>query len=268
MRAAAILTFHDAIELFLHLASEVLDAEPRSKELMAYFGPIDAKLAPKSLAQRESVKRLNKSRVSLKHAGTMPSRLDVDDFRAITAGFFTENTPLVFNVDLDAVSLANLIELDEARNAVLEAEKFIAAGQYPDALHSLAVALTRELKGRRIEHDSSARFLLSLLGDEGRKVASAINSLQQNVEALFVDVELLRHGIDMNRYDIFRSLTPGVSIAAAGNILSMGSRPRATKEEARFCYDFVIDTILNLQERQAELSEMSVPPIRHLRRLL
>jgi hypothetical protein len=93
---AAVLTFHDSIELFFQLASEVLNAGGSDLPFMKYFDALDDKLKPRTLGQRHSVQRMNKARVAIKHHGTMPSRADVEVFRVNVADFFAENTPLVF----------------------------------------------------------------------------------------------------------------------------------------------------------------------------
>jgi hypothetical protein len=74
--AAAILTFHDAIELFNQLACEYLDIDTIGKgskqiNFIEYWDLISLKLS-QPLPQKESMNRLNKARVALKHHGNLP----------------------------------------------------------------------------------------------------------------------------------------------------------------------------------------------------
>lgn len=62
----SILTFHDAVELFLQLTSEYLNVGKKIIHFMEYFTLISNKIEGKDLSQKESIRRLNTARVSLK----------------------------------------------------------------------------------------------------------------------------------------------------------------------------------------------------------
>jgi len=71
---------------------------------------------------------------------------------------------------------------------------------------------------------------------------------------LSYEVQLLQHGIDTRQLELFRELTPSVFIAAAGNRTMVGSgKPNPTGGGIQFCYDFVVDTVLDLQEQGAQV---------------
>src|SRR5437762_11798680 len=59
LNMVGILLFHDAVELFLALASEYLDAGKTGKEFLAYWEPINQKLPNKDFGQKDSMNRLN-----------------------------------------------------------------------------------------------------------------------------------------------------------------------------------------------------------------
>lgn len=93
--ASALLTFHDAIELFLQLAAEHLHVQIRyPKDHFVDYWP---KLADAGAAIpfSEAMKRLNDARVSLKHRGVLPRRSDLVDFGAIVPDFLRRATQLV-----------------------------------------------------------------------------------------------------------------------------------------------------------------------------
>jgi hypothetical protein len=250
---AAILTSHDSIELFLQLAAEVLNAGGPIHEFMKYFDGLDQKLAPRTLSQRDSMLRLSKARAALKHHGTMPSRAAVEGFRVNAGDFFAENTPLVFGISIEEVSLAYLIERAEVREALIEADKCLAENRRGDSLLPLALALAREFRARRLDSRYRGPGRLPLRGDEGRLIAGAVKHLDGTVERLSREVELLRHGIDSRQLEVFKELTPSVFIADAGNASFMGGKSDPTPEDVRFCYDFVVDTVLDLQEQDSRV---------------
>src|SRR5579863_9692092 len=122
--AASILAFHDSVELFLHLAYEHLNLSTKSEpKFMEYWELLAPKLPTGEPAQKEAMRRMNNSRVSLKHHGNLPSRLDVDAFRASVTSFFEDNCPLVFGIQFNSISLVNLVQYKSVRTTLEEASK-------------------------------------------------------------------------------------------------------------------------------------------------
>ncbi|MCD6344223.1 MAG: hypothetical protein J7M17_01270, partial [Anaerolineae bacterium] len=124
LHGVALLTFHDAAELFLQVASEYLNAGAKQANFMDYWELLSKKL-PTELGHKEAMRRLNKARVALKHHGTLPSKLDVEAFRATITNFFTDNTPLVFGFPFTAISLTDFVQPAEARDNLKEAERLL-----------------------------------------------------------------------------------------------------------------------------------------------
>lgn len=140
LASAALLTFHDAVELFLQLTSEHVNAGSSQPNFMDYWGLINPKLVPDELPQRESMRRMNKARVALKHHGTLPSRFDLEDFNASVNRFFEQSTPLVFGVSLDSVSLVDFVACDEAKASLQQATAALEAGDLRKGIEACAEA--------------------------------------------------------------------------------------------------------------------------------
>src|SRR6266567_7963252 len=109
--SAAVLLLHDAVEAFLLLAAEHLGTAP-PREFGQYWDVLSpAKLTGGvDLAVKQGMVRLNKIRVNLKHHGVQPGKAAIDQNLADAATFFAANTRLVFGVDYDQVSMADVIE--------------------------------------------------------------------------------------------------------------------------------------------------------------
>src|SRR5262245_37106327 len=90
MSAAAVLTFHGAVALFLHPTSEHVYSGSANPAFLEYLELIGKKITD-GLTGKESMRRLNKARVALKHHGTMPSQLDIKEFQLSVREFFTVN---------------------------------------------------------------------------------------------------------------------------------------------------------------------------------
>ena len=95
---------------------------------------------------------------------------------------------------------------------------------------------------------------------EDRDVTHAVNNLRDVARELQLEVGLLRFGIDTIRSDAYRALTPQTWVADCRNPTYFGGKYDATPDEVRFCYDFVLETILDLQERDLKLQEVINSP--------
>jgi hypothetical protein len=265
--AASILTFHDSIELFLQLASEHMNVGAKSPGFMDYWNLLEPKLTSGGLAQRESMRRLNKSRVALKHHGTLPSKLDIEAFRASATNFFEENTPLVFGIEFNSISMVYLVQCPAARSNLEEASRLIEEGSIEDAFDKIAIAFAQLIDdyedrkrtrfgrspfffGESLVHESSF-----FMGIEDRKFAGFVDKVKESIEAMQSAMKILGLGLDYRRYVKFRLLTPHIMRMLSGDYrISRGTRDEPPSlDECRFCYDFVVGSAIRLQDFDFEV---------------
>jgi len=267
---ASLLTMHDAVELFLQLASEYLNAGTAHLVFMDYWDILNKKLAPDELEQKESMRRLNKARVALKHHGTFPSDLDIESFRASTTSFFQDNTRLVFSVTLEEVSLIEFVNPESAREKLKEALDQIQCGDTLAALDNTALAFTEmiadyEDRKRYNVYTSPFYFGKSMtllssvhmgfsggsLSSPERKLREFIDNVKESIEAMQDAIKMLALGIDYRKYSRFKMLTPHLTRVMSGEWV-IGQRfkedEKPSQEDARFCVDFVIESALALAE--------------------
>lgn len=271
--AASILTFHDSIELFLQLASEHLNTGDKKPGFIDYWNLLEPKLPKGGLSQKESMRRLNKSRVALKHHGTLPSKMDIEAFRASATNFFEENTPLVFGIEFSAISMINLVTCTEARGSLEEASQLIEEGRIEDALDKIAIAFAQLIDDhenrKRTRYGRSPFFFGESLTFntgffmeiEDRKLADFVDKVRDSIEAMQSAMKLLSLGLDYRRFAKFRLFTPLITKLLSGEY----SLDRVKREEppsvndCYFCYDFVVESAIRLQEFDFEVSEISEP---------
>ena len=252
--AVALLLFHDAAELFLQLSSEELNTGATRPEFMEYFTLLNEKLKPGHLSSQESMRRLNKARVALKHHGTLPSRLDLDSFRATAAEFFRANTRLVFRLDLEDVSLVRLIGYEPARSCMLQADHEIEAGNRTRALEQIALAFEHLITHEERKQGTSQYppiFSLSrsdLEDVSSRELPRYLEGLEALVKRLQADVRWLSLGLDLRRVRRFRQLTPEAVVAPSGvSDVWTVDLSQTSNQDVDFCYNFVIEAALRLE---------------------
>lgn len=270
LSCASLLTMHDAVELFLQLSSEHLNVGTGHPGFMDYWDILNSKVAPKELEQKESMRRLNKARVALKHHGTFPSNLDIESFRASTTNFFQDNTPLVFGVALNDISLIEFVNPDSSRQKLKDAQGQIESGDMLAALDNIALAFAEmiadyENRKRNQYHMSpfffgqSMTFLSSFhmrlgtgsLSSPERRLGEFIDKVKESIEAMQSAIKMLALGIDYRKYSRFKMLTPHLTQVMSGDWVihrRFEEEQKPPQEDARFCIDFVIESALALAE--------------------
>lgn len=275
LASASLLTFHDSIEFFLQIASEHLDAGKGQPNFMEYWDILSDAIDTDTLPQKEAMRRLNKARVALKHSGTLPSKLDIEAFRAATTLFFQEATKLVFKIEFSEISLIEYISSENARNHLRRAENLIRNSEYNDAASEIALAFEKII----FEYESDKRglgvgspfffgrdmafmssFHMGLNRSEFPDIARFVDNVKESIEAMQQAVKILALGLDYRKYSKFKLLMPHVSRVHSGDyvVQQVGFASRKAKpdeEYLKFCIDFVIECAIKLNEFNYSITE-------------
>jgi hypothetical protein len=261
---------HDAVELFLQLSSEHLNIGVEKPNFMDYWKILNKKLGDKSVGQEESMRRLNKARVALKHHGTFPSDLDIEAFRGSTTSFFEDNIFLIFGVTLNEVSLIEFVNPESSREKLKEAQRFIGDNDTLSALDKIAIAfeeMIQDYETRKVDkfHRSPFRIGERLhlnrfeLSPGSIGLPSFLKQVEKSIEDMRDVLKILALGIDYRKFSKFKQLSPFVVQFANGtwaiNGRVMGDK-KPSIEETRFCFDFVIESALKLAEFDYEAGSL------------
>lgn len=265
MSCAAFLTWHDAVELTLQLLCEHKGVHPGDPPFMKYFEILEASFPPDGVPEKARMRRLNDARRGLKHGGIPPAEHVLDECRDIVSAFFEATVPLAFGMSLDAISLAHLVGVPAAREALLQAQADRQEGRLSDALTQLSLAFAHVLAAHEIpleDYGIHGDWMRSSEDEDVRRISDDLMSMQKALSRVEQELAMLRYGIDTRHLGVFHSLTPTTRFAAAGNPFFMGmGSPNPTVEEVVFCEDFVVDAALRIEQ-----SEASTGRVDHLRR--
>lgn len=279
LAAVSILSFHDSVDLFLQLAAECTRATLTSKKpvFAEYFSPINKAIEPKRLSHERGMMRLNDARNAVKHNSFLLAGRDIEQLRTDVTAFFEDNTPLIFGTEFGAVSLVSLVRSEPARKSLKEAETHLASGEREQAQVAIGIAFAQLIDdyeeaatsrygrspftfGESFAFDSSFYRRRSSPFD---KQSQFEDKLMDSVVALQEVVKILGLGIDYRRYTKFRLLTPVVRRIMSSERYVTQIMPKyaggpnwpPSAEACRFCFDFVIDTAIRLQELDLTLTE-------------
>ena len=254
-----LLPFHDSVEMFMKLCADENGIKiNRDTKFADYF-----ELLP-TLQDKTQMMSLNVRRVSLKHHGQMPSSLDVEMTRVNVIDFFAHNTPCFFGCNLEDVSLEVLIPFPKVREYLQTYHDFIDKGNYSDAQGQCQIAFRVLMIDYHNKYDRTFDFKagptseLEYLRSPNleKNTDDYLETLKEAVYGLNEAISVMSLGINYYRYREFIALGP--QIYRSFNYEEsfqyfIGNSSMYNEETAKACYDFVVETALQLQGKNVFL---------------
>jgi hypothetical protein len=267
--AVAVLTFHDACEMFLQIAAEhngVTPPKQRSPDFLDYWQLFEQQ-AQLQVTSKASMSRLNRARGNLKHGGVLPAHDEIEGFRAAVTSFLEDSALTLLGINLDDVSLTSMIKSDDVRGPLERAETALSAGDLQGAMGEVASAFTVsvrrfERRPRASTHPVGRPYSLrdataSLFGVLGRRIGDEIEdelynirgTLDRVVDVFSEAITVVAYNLDFDSYLMFKTHAPVVHEFPGGRIQvewTLRSQP-TDPEVVRRCLNFVIDTAIRLE---------------------
>ncbi|WP_299156961.1 hypothetical protein [uncultured Christiangramia sp.] len=265
----SILSFHDSIEMFLKLATEIRDKKD-CKNFMQYWEQLP------ELTLKESMRNLNTIRVNLKHKGVMPSKLDIESARVNSIDFFNQNTKKFFDIEFKEISLFELIKFERCKTRLIKADKFLSENQLEESAKESTLAFQelledyKETKSDQLR-DNPFKIVESISyrkaywedPDEpiDRNLKKLFQTVNENFRNLEKAVEVLTLGLDYKKYAKFKILTPEVMRTLNGEYhFHSKNNIDHNKENCEFLIDFILDSALTLQEFDFAYDDLGLSP--------
>lgn len=262
---ASLLTFHDSVEFFLQIASEHLNAGKGQPSFLDYWDILTPKLRGVELPQKESMRRLNKARVALKHSGTLPARLEIEAFRASATEFFVEACRLVFELDFFQISLIEYVSDVEAKSHLKNAMEFAKQSKFKESAQEVAVAYEKLVNAYTSDAASShSRFAyafgsnmafmsasqLGFSGEGLHRVGKFVDATGESIRALQDAVRILALGLNYKKYVKFRSRLPTVMCMGMNRnyVFQWMKEVELDFEYIDYCIMFVVECAIRLDE--------------------
>lgn len=249
-RGLATSLLHDSVEVFLRVLTEQFKIEvPRRDNFLQLFDNVRKRI-PCVGEHSAAMKRLNTARVGFKHEGLDVSATDAGAFLTNVEAFLSEVCQQELQVDFATLSLVNAIGHRRTQNWLEKAREALRSEHYTDSVAHSAAALAIYLHHRdtrRGEPVDPSGYIHSFSGELG----GAIDWIIEYVEPIRARLDLVSHGIDVASYDTFEALTPQTSVYENDGTVSQferQSRRVCSREEARFCYDFAVESALALRD--------------------
>ncbi|MEU4234402.1 hypothetical protein AB0F17_59855 [Nonomuraea sp. NPDC026600] len=278
LSSASVLMLHDAAEGFLLLAAEHFDVDPPIG--LEKFWRVLKPVLGTDLPVAQGMKRLNKIRNTLKHNGGHPDQPTINLVATDTTTFLEASTPLVFQLDYAAVSMADVIPQQPVRDLVRQAETASADGRQVAAMVALVEAFEALFKTPPLDNDIKplrlgptinnplrdgeiARVLYPPEDDHQRRatgrhheLAKQITDATEIVMALQAATRLMLVGIDFAAARRFGLLTPDIDDYVNGRREYRAPDNYApTPEDVAWCCQFIVTASLRLSAAEAQLRD-------------
>lgn len=236
-----ILLLHDAAEATLGAVADHLHAPLKDKSaLLDYYNFIQGTdPAKRTVPYKRQMINLNTLRNNAKHQGILPDPITNSHFPTTVSALINDLCETYLELDFSTVSLKSLIKSERVRRLVDSAEEDIKKGKIENALVALAFAI------HYVCEDFPFRLFVPK-DDKSPLLLPKTHTIEHTVK-------LIQHGVDPYLYNRFKTLTPMLAMEKkTGNIIHWwdqhyGHPANWIPENANFCLDFCIDTVLKFQ---------------------
>ena len=262
----SILNFHDAIEIILDLIIE--DSGQRSKhqfmELVNQVNEILTNNKKDTISQTGSLDKLNKKRVSLKHNGSFPSEIDIQEAQIVTLGFFEEICEKYFEINPSDINLIYLLNDSNTKEYLLKVD-------INDDINNIVtnLSLAFEYLIKDFEDTKKAPLMKSpykifkhpqpsvnKLKIEDKNLKKYVKTTNENLKLLEEHVKILSLGFDFNKYAQFRLYVPKAILVSSGEfIVATLGNENLDELQITFCINFIIECALKLYSVDFEVPE-------------
>ena len=241
----------DSVEVLLRLIAESHRLSVSDRTQFAELLRTVETRFPSVGGHRAGLTTLNTTRVAFKHRGQELAENDARVFIANVEAFLTQVYDEVFGVDFASMSLADAIGHRRTQNWLAEAECAFAGERYAESVEHAAKAMTVYM-AHSIRNDVTIR-LRSIVDYRGSRDQRDFQSwVEETIPSLQARLDLFTRGVDIASFDRFTMLTPWTRLNYCGAILqsSRASAPKPSREDARFCINFVVESALALRARR------------------
>lgn len=275
MNGFCLLSFHDSVEMFMALCSEKRGI--LKKDISNFYNFFD-KIT--DLQCRTTMFNLNKKRVALKHEGSLPALLDIEISRVYVTEFFNQNTPIFFDIEFSEISLVSLVKYESVKEYLSNSLNNLKDNDFENSIINSHIAFKELLycfeEDKYIEDYNIfglGQDLASSHYELDNEIETVFDKVKENLSEVNDIIKILGYGIDYKKYTKFNILSPTINLIPReveikdGRIVVKANQPRkynstidqrvkSNERNSKFCFDFVIDCTIKLQNFDFEINDL------------
>lgn len=255
-RMLAVHHFDFAIETFLKITGTILDEHINlSGNFWSIWNEVNKKYKQsydEELILRNQIKRLRRARNNVQHDAIIPSYEDLENYESYTISFIDNTLSNIYNFSLKDIKLIEIIEDKTIKKYLEKANTHLENNKFTWSVVASSIAFTyakeiakKKFMGTKGTSDFYLETLYDAIGSED------YYKLENEFDKLHEKIALLALNIDYSRYTKFIKKMIETNYGWNGEQLRVDSRVTKplfgdfedlkSKEDAEFCYDFVLD---------------------------
>jgi hypothetical protein len=269
----SILSYHDAIDMYLNVAAEHQNSTIKKEKMFMkdFLG-----LFP-NILHEQSILKLNTNRNNIKHNSTTVGKIEVDSARIAANSFIVDNSKQLFGFEFNEVSLFELISYAEPKKLLIAAQAFLDANNFEDSMLNGIVAFDKLIKQYnankngiyKVPNFNFTKDVTFRPGEFGRlegterHVKSTVEVIDENFKNISQALEILALGIDYRKYVKLKAISPYRYFYNESNGIITYNTSHGkiwTIEDCNFIIDFVIESSLILQDVDYDVKKLQNLP--------
>lgn len=208
-----------------------------------------------SLGHKSEMERLNRLRVDLKHHDITIAESEIEKARVNTTNFFEENTPIIFGMDFDKISMTDSVQYVPAREYLNQATALMEQERFGEALNKIAIAfdmIIDDFRQRKVSGSRKSPFHFEPASTNHHISEDIKRFVNDSIKPLKRPLEIISLGLDYRQYIIFTRWAPEATRIISGQYIEYEPPSNRTLAHCQFCYDFVIDSAIRIQDFEIE----------------
>jgi len=262
-RMLAIHHFDFAIEMFLKAIGAELKADIKpGLNFKKTWEVVNKKYLEKygeELILKNEINSLRRARNSVQHDAMIPSSEDLEQFEAHTITFFDHILDKIHGCSLSDIKLIEMIKCEKLVEYMGKAQEMIDQGKYTTSVlySSMAFTYTEALAIKMLMGANTSFGVTYLTSHLNSQISEGMEKIREELNSLHEKIALLALNIDYSKYMKFiKKKIPTyhywdddklivehlLTAPIFGTIEELRS-----KEDAEFCYNFVLDFIIDME---------------------
>ncbi len=208
---------------------------------------------------------LHKTRNNAQHYALIPDSNSLQHFREITEKFMVDVVTKIFEIDFSQITLAILIQNGEVKKYIEDAEKHLLKSEYKESIKSsflafytakleeqgkiygsgsMVIRMFSEIRKSKEDEYKNTNSYDKLMHGQDLNNSDLTDYISMVNELMLKELEIFKLKLDYKKYMQYIRICPDIIISdVVSNEIEINDNV-CNYENAFFCLNFVIDSIL------------------------
>ncbi len=260
----SIIMFDLATETTLNSVVSSLDpTKTPSDGFPSLLNQVDDVLSKKGLANipdRANIVHVHNIRNDAQHDARYPNNSEISDCQTYTRDFLKKISQLVWNLDFEKISMADLIQNQKIQAHLKKSESALLSKDYKTTAEQAATGVEKTLRyvGKALVGSSYfSPFSHIVVSDSSGRNPKPDRDLTNTIERMSDTLRLISLGLNLLDYMKFKEIT-GEPLFTFGNedpVDFNNAKTTLTPDDAEFALAYAIDAVLMVESKVGDIEK-------------